>query len=124
MNKRLTWSIRHSQIKNFAALDEIVEGLHDLRDGGRIIPPMEIKQVDIICTEFLERFLDLHSGVVMSGFRPTPRLRATPKTASGATHRMLQTFLVIALIVDSDALERSLLPVKRVGGVLAVDGGL
>ena len=38
--------------------DEAVEGVHDLLDGGGVVPPVEVQDVDVGRAELLERRFD------------------------------------------------------------------
>lgn len=33
------WRIRDSEVEDFASSDEVIERVHELRDGNRIVPP-------------------------------------------------------------------------------------
>ena len=75
--ERRTRRVRDTEVQDFACFYERVEGLHDLRNGGRVVPPdmlfisdaddlhsqrtvqMEIEQVDVACLQLLETVLDL-----------------------------------------------------------------
>ena len=45
-------SVRYTQIKDFTAPHQIVQRQHDLLDRGRVIPPVDIEEIDVIGLEF------------------------------------------------------------------------
>ena len=42
------------QVEYFALHDEVVQAVHDFRDGRLPVPPMEVKDIDIVRSEVLE----------------------------------------------------------------------
>jgi hypothetical protein len=58
------------EVKNLSLEDECVKGRYDLLDGGAIIPPVHVEDVDIRGTELLEGFF--HGQ--MEGFGIVPRI--------------------------------------------------
>lgn len=37
------WSVTDTEIQDLAGLDELVQGLHDLLDGGAKVPPVDVE---------------------------------------------------------------------------------
>lgn len=50
--------VRDAQVEHLAGGDEVVEGLHQLRDGRGEVPPVHVQQVDVVGLELLEAGLD------------------------------------------------------------------
>ena len=51
-------SIRHTQVEDFTAPHQIVQGQHDLLNGGGVIPPVDIEEIDVIGLELDQRCLE------------------------------------------------------------------
>ena len=47
-----------TEVEDFAGGDEIVEAEHDFFDRGRVVPPVDVEDVDVAGLEFLETGLD------------------------------------------------------------------
>ena len=46
------------QIEHFALHDQVMKRIHDLLNRGRPVPQVHVQDVDIRCTELLERCLN------------------------------------------------------------------
>ena len=86
-------SIGYTKVQDLSRPDDIVQGEHDLLDGRRVIPPMNIEDIDVI-------------GLQLD---------------QGCLERVLEGFLVVSTVVDLDPGEFAFLGVDVWGGVLAVD---
>lgn len=49
--------IRDSQVQDLTLGNEVVETLHELRDGGREVPPVHVEQVDVVRLQLLQACL-------------------------------------------------------------------
>jgi hypothetical protein len=87
-----SWSIRNTKVQDLSAPDQIVQGEHNLLDGCRIIPPMEIQNINVI-------------GLQLD---------------QGCFEGMLQGFLVVSGIVDLDTGEFTFFSVYGRSGVFAI----
>ena len=52
------WCVTDAQIQDLPSENELVEGLHYLLDGRGEIEPVNVKNVDIICPQFLQAGAD------------------------------------------------------------------
>lgn len=43
-----------AEVQNLALRDEVMQSVHDLFDARLIVPPMYVKDVNIICAKLLE----------------------------------------------------------------------
>lgn len=48
-------SVRYTQIKDFTAPHQIVQRQHDFLNRGRVIPPVNIEEIDVIGLELDQR---------------------------------------------------------------------
>lgn len=46
--------IRNPEVHDLALLDEDMEGVHDFLDGGSVVPPVEVEDIDEVSLEFAE----------------------------------------------------------------------
>jgi hypothetical protein len=83
--------IRYTKVQDLSGPHNIVQGEHNLLDGRRVIPPVDVEDINVIG-------LQLDQG----GFE-----------------RVLEGFLVVTAIVDLDTGEFAFLVVDVWGGVLA-----
>ena len=67
-------------------MDQRIQRLHELFDAGRVVPPVNVEDIDIVGPEF----------------------------AQGVLKGNTQAFLVIAAVVDADALVDVIFAVQRV----------
>ena len=59
--------VADAEVEDFSRGDGVVEGVHDLGDGGGVVPPVDVEQVDVARLELLEARLERHAqalGVV------------------------------------------------------------
>ena len=86
-------SIGYTKVQDLSRPDDIVQGEHNLLDGRRVIPPVDIEDINVIGLQLEQR-----------GFKG-----------------VLEGFLVVSTIVDLDPGEFAFLGVDVWGGVFAVD---
>ena len=48
------WGVRYAEVQNFVGRDEVVKAVHNFFDGGLVVPPMDVEDVNVVCAEFLE----------------------------------------------------------------------
>ena len=48
-------SVAHTKVENLALLDDSVEGLHEFRNGGGEVPPVDVEYIKVVGLEFAER---------------------------------------------------------------------
>ena len=48
-------SVRDAEVEDLAGCDDVVEGLHQLGNGSRELPPVDVEQVDVVSLKLLER---------------------------------------------------------------------
>jgi hypothetical protein len=87
-----SWSVGHTEVQDLSTPDQIVQGEHNLLDGCRVIPPMEIQNINVI-------------GLQLD---------------QGSFEGMLQGFLVVSGIVDLDTGEFTFFSVYGGSGVFAI----
>jgi hypothetical protein len=88
-----SWSIGYTKVQDFSRPHNIVQGKHNLLDGRRVIPPVNVEDINVIGLQLEQR-----------GFE-----------------RVLEGFLVVTSIVDLDTGEFAFLGVDIWGGVLSID---
>jgi hypothetical protein len=85
-------SIRYTKVQDLSRPHNIVQGEHNLLDGRRVIPPVNIENINVI-------------GLQLD---------------QGGLERVLEGFLVVTSVIDLDSGEFAFLGVDVWGGVLAV----
>lgn len=50
--------VTDTEIEHLALCDEVVQALHDLRDGSGEVPPVNVQQVNVVCLELSQRSLN------------------------------------------------------------------
>ena len=43
-----------AEVEDFSGRDDVVEGVHDFGDGGGVVPPVDVEEVDVARLEFLQ----------------------------------------------------------------------
>lgn len=97
-----------AQVQDLASADEVVEALHDLLARGRVLPPVQVQNVDVIGLELLERLLDgdLHALRVVA--------RAVNNVQS-MFHRRRGMSVLIGLVLLVAAVHGGILEVQCIG---------
>lgn len=49
----MTYEIQHLPLR-----DEVMQAVHDLLDGGLVVPPMHVKEINVARTQFLQARVD------------------------------------------------------------------
>jgi hypothetical protein len=86
-------SIRYTKVQDLSRPHNIVQGEHNLLDGRRVIPPVNIENINVI-------------GLQLD---------------QGGLERVLEGFLVVTSVIDLDSGEFAFLGVDVWGGVLTDD---
>ena len=47
-----------NKIKNFSLRDQVMQAIHNLFNGGDEVPPMNVKDVNVVGTKLLQRRFD------------------------------------------------------------------
>jgi len=84
-------SVRYTEVQDLSRPHDIIQGKHNLLDGRRVVPPVDIEDINVIGLQLDQRGLE----------------------------RVLEGFLVVTAIVDLDSGEFAFLVVDVRGGVFA-----
>lgn len=52
------WGITNPEVDDFARHDKLMQTVHQLRDAGREVPPMEVEEVDVVSLQLFQAGLD------------------------------------------------------------------